>query len=183
MKEKETKSKIKKFPQKEKTSEIQLQESVEKIGEQVAKTKQIPKEEQAKINQKVFENIVIADVFMLFLYFISLGSLNIESVTFTTDLKVFSIGILLFAIILFEISFKKENGNLAIHGIECLVLAIFTLFSISMYTLYLNNFHLVVASFSFLFAIYFVGKSIYLYWKMKKAYKEGLSDIGEIIKK
>lgn len=177
------KQESKKVKKEKKIQEKETNENIEKLEQEILHKKQMPKEEKNKINKKVFENILIADIIMAFLYFISLGSLNIESPIFIMDLKVFSIGLVIFSIILFEISYKKENGNLAIHAIETLILAIFTLFSIYIYTIYLKEFHMYVTIFSLLFAIYYVGKAIVIYQKMKKKYIASLNDIEEIIKK
>ena len=72
-------------------------------------------------------NILIG-IFVI-LYFVSLGVgfINIESVAYVTDLKVFSIAILAIAIILFEYSYNKDSGKFAIIGIEMLFVAIITL--------------------------------------------------------
>lgn len=160
-----------------------VNEHLEKIEKELRTKKKLPKEVEDKINNKVFENILIANIVMIFLYFISLGSLNIETSIFLTDLKVFSIALIVLTIILFEYSYRKQNGSICIHGIECLVVAIFILISIYLYTIYFKNFHMIIASVSFLFAIYYVGKSIIIYKKMKKQYIASLNDINEIIKK
>lgn len=161
----------------------EIDEHFEKIEKEIKTKKQLPKDVEEKINKKVFENVLIADAVMLFLYFISLGSLNIESAIFVTDLKVFSVALIIITIILFEYSYKKEKGSICIHGIECFILAIFMLLSTYLYTIYFKNFHMIVASVSFLFAIYYVGKSIIIYRRMKKEYINSLNDINEIIKK
>lgn len=163
--------------------EKQVEENIKKLEDEVIRKKEIPSEQINKMNKKVFENILIADIVMLFFYFISLGSLNIETNVFLTDLKVFSVGLVILSILLFEISYKKDSGNLCIHGIEVLVLAILTLFSTYIYATYLPKFHMIVAATSFIFAIYYVGKSIVLYQKMKKKYYTNLNDIQDIIKK
>lgn len=157
-------------------------EHIDKVEELEIKQK-LPKQEEEKINARVFENILIANIIMVFLYLIGLGALNIETNIFLTDLRVFSVALITFTIILFEYSYRKNNGIVCIHGIECLVLSIFILVSIYLYTLYFRKFHMIVASISFLFAIYYVGKSIVIYQKMKKQYINGLNDIEEIIKK
>lgn len=180
---KQKKEKVVKENKKVKNSEKQVHENIRSLEKEILKKKELPNEELNKINKKVFENILIADIIMAFLYFVSLGSLNIESQIFIVDLKVFSIAFVVLAIILFEISYKKENGNICIHGIETLVLAIFTMLCISIYTIYLKEFHLYVATFSFLCGIYYVGKSIVIQQKMKKKYFASLNDIDEIIKK
>lgn len=163
--------------------EERLEKHIEGIEREILQKKEIPEEEKNKINKRVFENIIIADLIMVFLYFISLGALNIESKVFITDLKVFSMGFVLFAIILFERSYRKDSGTLCIHGIEVLALAILMLFSPYLYATYLPVFHALIAIASFLFAIYFVSKSIILYQKMKKNYYNKKNDISEIIKK
>jgi hypothetical protein len=167
----------------EETNMENVNEGIEELEKNIMNKKHLPKSEENKINKKVFENMLIAIVLMAFLYCVSLGSLNIETQVFTTDLKVFSIGLIIFTIILFEISFKKENGNLAIHGIECLVVSIFMLFTNYIYTMYIKDFYLYVSIFAYLFAIYMSVKSIVIYKKMKKQYIASLSDIDEIIKK
>lgn len=164
-------------------AKMQEEEKIEQLEKQIVNKKKLPQEEENKINKKIFENMIIADVLMAFFYLISLGSLNIETQIFITDLKVFSIGLIILTVILFEISYKKENGNLCIHGIECLVIAIFVLFSTYLYTVYIKEFYMYVSIFAYISGIYYAIKSIIIYRKMKKKYIESLSDIDEIIKK
>ena len=161
----------------------ELNENLKNLEKEIGRKKQLPKDESVKINKKVFENIIIAIVIMAFLGFVSLGSLNIESSVFITDLKVFSMVLIISTVLIFEYAYKKDNGNICIHGIECFSLAIFTLISIYLYTMYFRNFNLIIASASFIFAIYFVAKSIIIYCKMRKKYFASVNDISEIIKK
>lgn len=160
-----------------------INKNLQNLEKEIETKKELPKDIEEKINKKVFENILIAEFVMVFLYFIGLGSLNIETNIFLTDLRVFSVTLIILTIMLFEYSYRKENGNICIHGIECLVLAMFTLFSIYLYTIYFKRFHMIVVCISLMFAIYYVGKSIIIYIKMQKHYFNGLNDIGEIIKK
>lgn len=161
----------------------ELSENLKKIEKEIVRKKELPTEELLRINKKIFENILIAIVIMVFFGFVSLGALNIESSVFITDLKVFSMGLIVLTVLLFEYSYKKNNGNICIHGIECLILSVFILISIYLYTMYLTKFNLIMASASFIFAIYYVAKSIVIYLKMKKKYFASVNDISEIIKK
>lgn len=161
----------------------EINEQFDRIEKEIKNKTELPKDKEENINKNVFKNLLIADVIMLFLFFISLGSLNIETPIFITDLKVFSITLIVFTIILFEYSYKKDDGTICIHGIECFILAIFILISIYLYTIYFKNFSMIVACVSIAFAIYYVGKSIIIYRKMKKQYIASLNDINEIIKK
>ena len=161
----------------------ELNEDLKNLEKEIGRKKELPKEESVKINKKIFENIIIAIVIMIFLGLVSLGSLNIESSVFITDLKVFSMVLIVSTVLIFEYAYKKDDGNICIHGIECFALAIFTLISIYLYTMYFRNFNLIIASASFIFAIYYVAKSIIIYVKMRKKYFASVNDISEIIKK
>lgn len=100
-----------KYEKKESQKNIEIKQedvNIEQIEQEIINKKKLPKEQENKMNKKAFEDILIADIVMVFLYFISLGSLNIETPIFITDLKVFSIGLIAFTIILFEISYKKK---------------------------------------------------------------------------
>lgn len=163
-------------------NKAELNKKIENLEKEIVNKKKLPKEEELKINKKIFENILIADVIMVFLYLISLGSLNIETPIFITDLKVFSVILIIITILLFEYSYRKENSNICVHGIECFVLSVFTLLSTYLYNIYFSEFYLIISIASFLFGIYYVGKSIILYIKMRKKYYESVNDISEIIR-
>ena len=104
------------------SEEKEINENIKNFEKEIQTKKELPKAVEEKINKKVFENLIIAIVVMLFLYFIGLGALNIETNIFLTDLRVFSVALSVFTIMLFEYSYRKENGNICIHGIECLLL-------------------------------------------------------------
>lgn len=157
--------------------------NIKEIEKEIENKKKLPKNEEEKINKKVFENILIADAILAFLFLISLGSLNIESSIFITDLKVFSVILIIFTILLFEYSYRKENGNICIHGIEAFFLSVFMLVSIYLYSIYFKEFQFIIAMVALTFAVYYVAKSIIIYLKMKKQYFVSNNDITEIIKK
>lgn len=166
-----------------KREQKQKRENIEKIAEVIENKKKLPKNEAERIYAKIFENILFAIFIMLYMYFIILGSININTEAFLTDLKVFSFLDLLIAIILFEKSFKDSNRNICIHGIEILVLAIATLSAIYTYSLFVDKFKMLIALESFVFGIYYILKSIYLYIKFRKNYRKKENDIKDIIKK
>lgn len=156
---------------------------MEQLEKDIMNKKHLPKEEEDKIHKRMFENILIADILMAFLYLVSLGALNIETPVFLKDLKIFSLGFIIFTIILFEISYKRENGKLAINGLESFAFSICILFSTYIYTIYMKDFDLYISLISYTFAMYYVVKSIIISKRIKKQYVESLSDIEEIIKK
>lgn len=157
-------------------------EKLEEIEKVIKKQKTMPQMHQKKMMQRVFENIVLAVVFMLYFFFINMGAMHIGEETFLTDLHVFSLFILAVSIYLFEVAYQKDKGRIAIHGIEVLVMAIITLLSLYLYQMKKEQFPILLNIASFIFAIYFVGKSIYIYVKMKKRGLKQNSDIQRIAK-
>lgn len=168
-----------------KTSKAKNGKSIKEIQTELEanakEQKKLSQEKEELLNKKVFTNIIIAIVVMLYLFLINMGSLNIETVTFVKDLKVFSIMLIILTIALFEYSYKKDSGTICINGIETLVLAIITLFSPYIYMLLSRKFNLIVATASFLFGAYYVAKAIIIYKKGKKKYLKEANDISEII--
>ena len=186
--EKEIEKKDKKQPDKKeenKKNKTQIQEATTKeieeaVGKEIKAKKKLPSEEIIKINSRVFQNICLAVVIMLYLNFIILGFINIEKSVFITDLKVFSMAILLVSIGVFEYAYKKDSGRYTINGIEILMLSFITMILIYINIMWEGKFVYISAFFTYVFAIYYVAKSIIIYKKMKKEYF--LGEMKEIIK-
>lgn len=160
-----------------------VKEAVTKIGEQIQEKRKLLKQESNKINAKVFENVVLAIFIMLYVIFLNLGFVNIERSVYITDLKVFSASLLILAIILFEKAYTKENSILGIHGIESLVLGFITMFLIYDAIKYPSSYIFISLSYAYLFAAYYIIKATIIAVKMKKEYRDKLSDMKEIVKK
>lgn len=158
-------------------------EIIEKIDNEFKIKQKLPKEEKEKINKRLFRNVLVAIGFVLYFYFINLGAINIKPDVFLTDLKVFSITLVAVAIIIFEVSYKKEDGKLCIYGIETLIISFCSLLSIYFFSLFKDVFNLIIANISLLIAVYYIAKCIIIRKKMKKQYYQSLSDINDIIKK
>jgi len=163
---------------------LEQQEKILKI-EEIKKTlknkKQLPKEEIEKINNILFKNIMIAIGIIVYFIFLNLGKMNIEHSVYTTDLKVFSMCTLLAAIIIIEIAYKKDSGEIALYGIEMIILAIAT-FSLIYINLMLSSRYLLISTaISFIFAIYYLIKSMVIYLRKRRQYF--VNDIKEIMNK
>ena len=168
---------------KNKINENEIVENIEKLEKEIKNKKQIPQQDAEIINKKVFTNVFIAALILVFGNLLNLGALNIETNIYITDLKVFTMALIILTVILFETSYKKEDGSICIHGLETFCLALFTMGAIYIYKLYFDKYELLVALVGFLFAIYYTFKSIIIYFKLRKKYKSSLNDINEIIKK
>lgn len=153
---------------------------LEKIEEEIKKQTTIPEEKKLKINKRIFQNIILAIIIVLYFIFINLGFYNIEPSKFIKDLQVFSIITIGITIIIFEKAYKKDSGELAIYGIESLILSICTLLTIFIGINYNNKFSYIINTIAILFATYYVGKSIVIYIKLRKKALKRVSDIDKI---
>lgn len=153
---------------------------LDKIEEEIKKQTTISEEKKNKINKRLFRNITIAIGIIIYFIFINLGFYNLETIKFLKDLQVFSITTIAITIIIFEIAYKKDSGELAIYGIESLVLSICTLLTIFILINYKNKFTYIINVISMLFGIYYIGKCIIIYVKMRKKALKRASDIDKI---
>ena len=94
-------------------------------------------------------------------------------------MKVFSLCILFFAIILLERAYKKDDGKIALYGIETIVIAVITLALIYVNLMFSAQYVDVVLIISYVLAIYYVIKSIVIYIRERKKYF--VDDMKEII--
>ena len=158
-------------------------EKLEKIQKEINKQTKLSKDEKKKINKRIFQNIVMAIGIVVYFIFINLGFNNIEESTYLTDLKVFGAVTIGITIILFEKAYKKDSGELTIYGIEMLIIAICTLLTNYIYKFYYSKYMYIITSIAMLFAVYYVGKSIVIYVKMKNKALKKASDIHKIVRK
>ncbi len=158
-------------------------EKLEKIQKEINKQTKLSKDEKKKINKKIFQNIVMAIGIVVYFIFINLGFNNIEESTYLTDLKVFGAVAIGITIILFEKAYKKDSGELTIYGIEMLIIAICTLLTNYIYKFHYSKYIYIITSIAMLFAVYYVGKSIVIYVKMKNRALKKASDIHKIVRK
>ena len=100
---------------------------------------------------------------------------------FITDLKVFSVSILVISIILFESSYKRENKSLTISGLEVLVLAIVNIVLMYIYIMKNEIFMKTTLIITMAFILYYIVKSIIIFTKMKNSYCKKNSELSEII--
>ena len=139
------------------------------------------KENNKIIRKKIFENIIIAIAMMIYFIIINFSYLRMEESLLLQGIKIASIVILFFSIIIFEVAYRKDSGRIAINGIEVLVLAIHTLTIWTVINRFKIEFDTYVLISTYTFAIYYILKSIIIYTIEKKKYLDSLSDIHEIV--
>ena len=158
--------------------------TIEKIEKEISEKTKLPNKIKEKIKKEVFTNIIIASIIILYFILIVLGSVNSIKNVRTTDLNIFSLLFLSIAIFLFEKAYRKDDGKLAIYGIESLIIAIFTLFL--PYIIFelneVNRKYYLMAGICI--GIYYILKSTIIYAIERKKYiNNNISDVKEIVKK
>lgn len=141
------------------------------------------KEVNEKYLNKIYLNILKAIIFITYFLIINLAYENVSVEYMEIGIKIFSMIFLFISIYIFERAYKKDDGDLAIQGIEILVLSAYTLTTkhiTNKFNFGFKNYSLVA---SYIYAIYFILKSIIIYTKGRKELVDNLSDIREIVKK
>lgn len=156
--------------------------NIEKISKVIEDKKKVPKGIKEKINSKIFENIIFIAIILLYLGALNLGMSNIPTENFLMDLKVFSMMLLVVTIIIFEIAYKKDKGEIWIHGVEIMLIAIFTSYLIYFYSIYYDTFGSVVFSFALVYIIYYAIKILVMRKRIIKEYGRSQVDIKDIVK-
>lgn len=186
VKEKNKNAKIKEKKTEKETRIIkktQVETELETIEKEIKNNTTTFKEEMTKIYKNIFTNIMFANCILIYFILIIMGYKSINASIFLTDMKVFSITLIIATICVFEKAYKKDSGKNAINGIELMFLAISTLLCLKLYMHYNSKFISAVTSIALLFAIYYVGKSIVIYIKQKKEANKLKNDIRKIAKK
>lgn len=141
----------------------------------------IPKGIQEAIYSKLFKNLWIAVVMILYFIFVNLGYIKLSPVVFESDLHVFAGILIILTIVCFEIGYRKDSFDMSLYGTELLFLSIVTLF---MPYIYFHRGPVLKFTYSFVavyILIYYLGKCLFVYISEVKKYKSGMSDIKEII--
>lgn len=132
------------------------------------------------ITEKILNNFFIAlDILLLFIILIIAGkklSKDMALIIYRTS----SIAFLIFAFCLFEISYKKENDEMAINGIELLLLSITVL--LTPYFL-IEKPKILTSIMGVYFSFYYIVKNVCIYKIEKNKFLKNKSDINQIIKK
>lgn len=157
--------------------------NIENLEKVIEEKKKIPKEVKEKINSKAFKNIAIAAIIIVYLAALHFGMINISTDMYITDLKVFSIILLVATIFIFEYGYKKDDGEIWIHGVEVMIIAIFSLYLVYLYSIFYAKYGMLILSAGITILIYYAIKIIITQRRIEKEYIRGLTDIGEIIKK
>lgn len=141
------------------------------------------KELDEKYLKGMYLNILKAIIIVLYFFILNAAYEKVNIVYLDKGIKLCTMIFLFIAIYMFERAYKKDDGKLAIQGIEILILSMYTLTMEHITNRFDFEFKIYSLVASYIFAIYFMLKCIILYTKGKKEEVEKLSDIKEIVKK
>ena len=159
------------------------QENIQKFDEEYKLSRIIPKEYKKQIINRILKNSVIAIIVIAYLIALNILSLHIETSAYILGIKVLCVVLAIISVIYFELSYRKDNGFLFLHGAEFFVLATITLFSVYAYALFFVTYNSILLYILIAVVIYYIIKTIGTLNIMKKQYYESQNDIKEIVKK
>lgn len=157
--------------------------TIEKIEKEIDEKTKLPNEIKDKMKKDIFTNISVAVVIITYFIFIILGSIGTIKNVRKIDINIFSLLFLGVTIFLFENAYRKENGSLAMYGIETLAVAVFTLFL--PYIIYeLDEVHKKYYLMASIYiGAYYILKAIFVSARTKAKYLNSISDVKELVKK
>lgn len=152
---------------------------LEKINEK----NKIPEEAKQKISKKIYRNVIISIFIIAYFLMLFIGDNMAERATRTIGFNIFSMILLILSIVAFEVSYKKDNDELAINGIEILVIAIITLFMPYMYFESAGKTRTIYMLSPVFVGIYYSIKCIVINIKEKRKYRESINEIKDLVKR
>ena len=155
--------------------------SLKEIREALAN--KVNNEQKKNIVKEFLINVCIAIVMIVYLIIVMMGSKNISVDVLEKDIKIITLFILAIGIFILELSYKKDDVQLAMHGVEVLVFGSSNLCLIYVIKLYFNNLSNTITYIGIVVTIFYILKSLLLTVRDVKRYKNENNDIREIVKK
>ena len=140
-------------------------------------------ESNKTIRKRISENLIIAIAITLYFFVINFAFMRADEKLIYNGVKILSLIVLFLSIAIFEIAYHKDSGEIAINGIEILVLSLNTLLSWNIIYKYNISVKTYIIYSCLVFIIYYILKSMIIYTSERKKYLRSLSDIHEIVKK
>ena len=157
--------------------------NIENLEKVIEEKKKLPDDYKKKIKSRIMKNVIFMISILIYLTLLFFGMYNIPTDVFTFGLRIISIIILTIAIAFFEIGYKKDNEAIWLHGVEIMIIAIFNLYLIYLYSIFYSNFGMLLLVVGIIYLAYYALKIIIIQRHIEKEYKKSLRDIGEIVKK
>lgn len=165
-----------------KKSKKNITKKANKMVEEITEKRKLTSDLKHKVAKKILKNIWIAILIVVYFCAINLVASYASNEVLLVVLKILAMTSILIDVLIFELSYRKDSVVLWITGTEWLIVSIIILYMPQVYghidKLISRGFMLVPV----FFAVYYFGKSIFIYIKTLKQYQNNLSDVKEIVK-
>lgn len=157
-------------------------EKTTKMVEEITQKRKMTTEVKEKLNKRILINCLIAIGIIIYMCAINAVYIYAKEEIVNVFEKIFPMLFIALTVGVFEFAYRKDSGKIAIIGIELLVCSVLILYIPQIYANFEKKFCVNLAFMPIFCAIYYIGKSIIIYKKTEKDYKNNLSDIKEIVK-
>lgn len=154
--------------------------TIEKMEEHINILTEVPENIKKQYRKKLFTNLIFCIIFIIYITGIILGKSMLKEEMFINYYKIASMVSLLIAIILFECAYKKDNGYIALYGIEIFVISLVTLFLKNILKFEIPMWFKISGLYV---CIYYLIKCLIIYKREKNIYLRQNNDLQEITKK
>lgn len=145
-------------------------EQIQNIEGILEERKQLSKKEMLKINEKLFFNLAAAAVILVYFIYINYLHHHTPIEGFLRIIRLFSWGFLGITILLFEVAYHKDSGNIALISVEFLALAIASMMLLYLQAFFPDKLCSISITIAISFAVYYAIKSLVIYIKSRRAY-------------
>lgn len=160
-----------------------IQENIEKMEKKIEESKKISSKYFEKIKSLVFINIIIAIVISIYFFVVNYLLIKLDINLNDKILKLTTLIIAILSVILFEISYKKDNGYIFLHASEAFIISFVNLYIVNLYKVDMSLYNIIILYFPLIIVIYYLIKALIIYIKIKKEDSKQKNDISEIVKK
>ena len=153
------------------------------IKDEITGKSVLTKDRKKRIYSEIAKSILMAILIVLIYIEIEISYNVIKADVFIMALNIASLIGIVFTIILFEVAYKKDGGSVTFYSIEAMVISISYILLIYTYSFYKSDFKFVISIFMTISTVYYLLKSIVIFFKGKRKLKmESLAEYGKEMK-
>lgn len=149
---------------------------------EIEEKRKLPKKIKDSISTNIFQDLLVAIIIMLYFCAVNFSYYKFENKIFEDIMKYFALGIVLFTVIIFEFSYRKNSMQLLIIGLELFSCAILSLYIPYIFLHTTSAIRISIMILPAFLIIYYAIKSFIIFKRRQFEYRNNLSDIKEIVK-
>lgn len=149
---------------------------------EIEEKRKLPKKIKDNISTNIFQDLLVAIIIMSYFCIINFLYYNVENNIFEEYMKYFALAIIIFTVITFEISYRKNSIKLLIIGLELFASAILSLYIPYIFLHSTSALRISIMILPSFLVIYYAIKSFIIFKSEQFQYRNNLSDIKEIVK-